>query len=119
MLGGPCLFRKKLPYGKVFLAFTYVYDFTFAVSDDASHEYFMSVLRSRSEIDESEGMPIDFLLGMDIEQNLKAGIVHMGMEMAIVKVARGILTPEELVKNVDVNGSAAAFEGQGSTNYYF
>ena len=54
MLGDPCLFRKKFPDGKVILAVTYVDDCTFAVSEDAGQEYFMSVLRSRFEIDESE-----------------------------------------------------------------
>ena len=103
MLGDPCLFRKKCPDGKVILAVTYVDDCTFAVSDDAGHEYFMSMLRSRFEIDESEGKPIEYLLGMAIDQNLKAGTVRMNMEMAIVKFAHGILTPEELVKSADVN----------------
>ena len=67
MLGDPCLFWKKLPDDKVILAVTYVDDCSFAVSDDASHEYFMSMLRSRFEIDKSEGKPIEFLLGMAIE----------------------------------------------------
>ena len=102
-LGDPCLFRKKFPDGKVILAVTYVDDCTFAVSEDAGHEYFMSMLRSRFEIDESEGKPIEFLLGMAIDQNLKAGTVSMNMDMAIVKFAHGILTPEELVKSADVN----------------
>ena len=62
----------------------------------------MSVLRSRFEVDESEGKPIEFLLGMAIEQNLNAGTVRMDMEMAIVKLAHCILTPEELVKSADV-----------------
>ena len=103
MLGDPCLFRKKLPDGKVILAVTYVGDCTFAVSDDASHEYFMSMLRSRFEIDKSEGKPIEFLLGMAIGQNLKAGTVRMSMEMTMVMFAHGILTPEVLVKSVGVN----------------
>ena len=72
------------------LAVTYVDDCTFAVSDDASHEHLMSMLRSHFEIDESEGKPIEFLLGMAIEQNLKAGTVLMNMEMAIAKLAHGI-----------------------------
>ena len=85
------------------LAVTYVDDCTFAVSEDAGHEYFMSMWRSRFEIDESKEKPIEFLLGMAIEQNLKAGTVGMNMEMAKVKFAHGILTPEELVKSADVN----------------
>ena len=59
-LGDPCLFRKKFPDGKVILAVTYVDDCTFTVSDDAGHEYFMSMLRSRFGIDESERKPIEF-----------------------------------------------------------
>ena len=59
------------------------------------------MLRSRFEIDESEGKPTEFLLDMAIEQDLNAGTVRMNMEMAIVKFFHGILTPEELVKSVD------------------
>ena len=103
MLGDPCLFREELPNCKAILAVNYVHDCTFAVSDDASHEYFMSMLRSRFEIDESEEKPIEFLFGMTIEQDPKAGTIWLSMEMAIVKFAYGILTPEKLVKSVDVN----------------
>ena len=48
-------------------------------------------------------MPIEFLLGMAVEQNSKAGTVNTNIEMAIAKFAHGILTPEELVKSADVN----------------
>jgi len=103
VLGDPCLFRKVMPDGRVILAVTYVDDVTFAVSDDADHAYFMSMLRSRFEIEEGEGKPIEFLLGMSIEQNLEAGTIRLSMEAPIVKLAHGILTPEEIVKSADVD----------------
>ena len=103
MLGDSCLFRIKFPDGSVILAVTYVDYCTFAVSVDSGHEFFMSVLRSRFEIDESEGKPIEFLLGMANEQNSNARAVRTNMEMAIVKFAHGISTPDEFVKKLDVN----------------
>jgi len=84
------------------LAVTYVDDVTFAVSEDDDHAYFMSMLRSRFEVDYGEGKPIEFLLGMSIEQNLEAGTIRMSMEAPIVKLAHGILTPEEIAKCADV-----------------
>ena len=33
----------------------------------------MSILRSRFEVDKSEGRPIEFLIGVVVEQNLNAG----------------------------------------------
>ena len=103
VLGDPCLFRKVMTDGKVILAVTYVDDVTFAVSDDVDHAYFMSMLRSRFEIEEGEGKPIEFLLGMAIEQNLEAGTIRLSMEAPIVKLAHGILTPEEIAKSADVD----------------
>ena len=82
-MGDPRLFRYKFPDGKVILAVAYVSDCTFAVSGDAGHKYFMSVLRSRFEIDESEGKPTEFLLGMAIEQHLNARVVRTNMKMAV------------------------------------
>ena len=102
VLGDPCLFRKVMADGRVILAVTYVDDVTFAVSDDVDHAYFMSMLRSRFEIEDGEGKPIEFLLGMAIDQDLDAGTIRMSMEAPIVKLAHGILTPEEIVKNADV-----------------
>ena len=103
ILGDPCLFRKVMSNGRVILAVTYVDDVTFAVSEDDDHAYFMSMLRSRFEVDYGEGKPIEFLLGMSIEQNLEAGTIRMSMEAPIVKLAHGILTPEEIAKCADVD----------------
>ena len=64
MSGGPCLFRKKVPGGKVILAVIYVGYCTFAVSGNSGHGQFMSVLRLRFKIDESKERLIDFLIVM-------------------------------------------------------
>lgn len=106
ILGDPCLFRKEFPDGRIILAVLYVDDCTFAVSkekQDESHRYFMDMMRSRFVIDEGEGAPVDWLLGMAIEQNLEKGSVRLNMETAITKLATGLLTPEELVKSSDVH----------------
>ena len=98
LLGDPCLFRKELPDGKVILACTYVDDITYGVSDQATADSFLSMLRSRFVIDEGEGSPIDFLLGMAVHQDIAQGTIHFNMEMAITKLCLSILTKEELVK---------------------
>ena len=98
MLGDPCLFRKEFPDGKVILACTYVDDVTYGVSDQATADSFLAMLRSRFVIDEGEGAPIDFLLGMAVHQNLDEGTIRLDMEMAITKLCMSILTKEELVK---------------------
>jgi len=101
-LGDPCLFRKEMPDGGVILVVTYVDDVTFAVSNPEHHSVFMSMMRSRFVIDDSEGGPVEWLLGMAIDQDLEKGTVRMNMETAITKLALGLLTKEELVKASDV-----------------
>jgi hypothetical protein len=103
ILGDPCLFKKKLSDGKAILACTYIDDVTYGVSDQATADLFLAELRERFVIDEGEGQPIDFLLGMSVSQDIAAGTVHMNMELAISKLVQGILTPQELekAKNVD------------------
>jgi hypothetical protein len=103
MLGDPCLFRKEMPDGGVILVVTYVDDCTFAVSNAEHHTYFMSMMRSRFVIDEGEGAPVEWLLGMAIDQDLEKGTVRMNMETAITKLALGLLTKEEIVKASDVH----------------
>jgi hypothetical protein len=98
ILGDPCLFKKVLADGKIILACTYIDDVTYGVSDQATADLFLAELRDRFVIDEDEGQPIDFLLGMSVTQDLAAGTVHMNMELAISKLAQGILTPQELEK---------------------
>ena len=103
MLGYPCLFRMNFPDGKVILAVTYVDDYTFAVSEDAGHGYSMSMLRSRFEIDEYEGRPIEFLLGMAIEQNLK-GTVRMDND-----VLKSAFDPDLLPSELEIAVAAARY----------
>ena len=103
LLGDPCVFRKVLPSGKVILACTYVDDVTLAVPDLETRDYFMELLRQRFVIDEGEGEPIEWLLGMAIHQDLEAGTVRIDMETAITKLAHGVLTEEELVKASSVD----------------
>jgi len=100
LLGDPCFFRKVLPNGQVILACTYVDDITYGVSDQATADGFLSLLRSRFVIDEGEGAPIDFLLGMAVHQDIDKGTIRLNMEMAITKLCMGVLTKEELAKAV-------------------
>ena len=54
-------------------------------------------------VEEGEGKPVEFLLGMTVHQDLLAGTISVEMSMAIDKLARGILTPEELIKSRGVH----------------
>jgi hypothetical protein len=102
IMGDPCLFRKEMPGGGVILVATYVDDVTYSVSKAEYGIYFMEMLRSRFEVDEGEGAPIKWLLGISIVQDIVGGTVRLDMETAITKFAVGVLTPEELVKSSDV-----------------
>ena len=62
----------------------------------------MALLRERFSIDEGEGAEIDFLLGMEIKQNIEKGTVHFNAELMITKLAHGVLTKEELAKSAGV-----------------
>ena len=97
-----CLRRSCLPTGKVIYCAVYVDDLTYAVSDQGTADSFLADIRQRFEVAEDQGKPIDFLLGMAIEQNLEAGTIHINMEMMITKLSKGILTAEELVKGANV-----------------
>lgn len=63
----------------------------------------MSLIRERFVIEEGEGKPADFILGMAVKQDLAAGTIKLDMAMAIEKLARGLLTPEELVRSRGVH----------------
>jgi len=78
-------------------------DLTFAVSDEATAAAFMAELRERFVIEECEGASIDFSLGMEIVQDLKAGTVFMNSELMVTKLALGLLSPEEIVKSSGVH----------------
>ena len=93
VVGDPCLFRKVLP----------VDDLTFGVSNQDTADELMRDLRERFAIDEGEGAPIDFLLGMEITQDLAKGTVFMKAELMITKLAMGLLTKEELAKSASVD----------------
>ena len=47
--------------------------------------------------------PVKFLLGIAVHHDLAAGTISLDMSMAIDKLAKGILTPEELVKSKGVH----------------
>ena len=97
-LGDPCLFYKNVPgVGPVYCA-TYVDDIVYCVPTDAAAADFLRDLRERFEIGADQGKPIEFLLGMGVTQDLAAGTVALDMDVAITKLARGLLTPEELRK---------------------
>jgi hypothetical protein len=97
--GDPCVFKKVLPDGKIIFACTFVDDITYGVSDQDTADAFLAGLRERFVIDDGEGKPIDFLLGMAISQDVDAGTVKMSMELMITKLATSILTAEELAKS--------------------
>ena len=90
ILGDPCLFKKVLPNGKKILAAVYVDDVSYAVSDASTAQDFLALLRERFAIDEGEGAEIDFLLGMEITQNIVKGTVHLNSELMITKLAQGM-----------------------------
>jgi hypothetical protein len=86
ILGDPCLFRR-VALNVVILVCTYIDDVTYAVSSQETADSFLYELRERFFIDEGEGKPIEWLLGMAVSQHLAAGTVHMHMELAITKLA--------------------------------
>ena len=96
MLGDPCVFKKVLPDGRLILVCVYVDDIVYAVPDDSCAADFLTMIRDRFVVEEGEGKPVEFLLGM-------AGTISVDMSMAIDKLARGILTQEELVKSRGVH----------------
>ena len=102
-LGDPCLLRRDIPGVGPLLVACYVDDLVYAAPTDAAASSFLAELRERFVIEEDQGKPIDFLLGMAVSQDIDAGTVSMNMEMAITKLARSILTEEEIVKSRGVH----------------
>ena len=94
-LGDPCLFRNVQSDGSKILVCVYVGDVSYACVDQATADGFLSEMRELFEIEDGEGAPIEWLLGMAITQDLKNGTVKMNMEMAITKLAGAVLSPEE------------------------
>ena len=102
-LGDPCLYQKVLPDGRMILCCLYVDDCLYSVPDAAQSDAFVTMLRERFVIEEGEGKPADFVLGMAVKQDLTAGTIKLDMAMAIEKLARGLLTEEELVRSRGVH----------------
>ena len=98
LLGDPCVFKRVNPDGSKMLAAVYVDDITLACSGDEARDAFMAEIRERFVVDEGEGAPIDYLLGMAISQNLDAGTIKISMELPITKLCLSVLTKEELAK---------------------
>jgi hypothetical protein len=103
LTGDPCLFQKSLPNGKKIIVCCYVDDITYAVSDKETGDEFLSSMRDRFFIGKDEGNPIEWLLGMSIQQDLRLGVVHMNMSSMIDKLANLVLTKEERVKSTSID----------------
>jgi hypothetical protein len=103
LTGDPCLFQKNLGDGKKILVCCYVDDITFAVSDPSIGEEFLKEMRERFFIGKDEGKPIEWLLGMAIQQNVQKGTVSLHMSTMIDKLANLILTEEERVKSSNIH----------------
>ena len=76
-------------------SFLFVDDLTYSAPDLETATIFLNMMRDRFVIDDKEGQPIEWLLGMAINQDMEKGTVHMSMEVMITKLAHGILTTEE------------------------
>ena len=63
----------------------------------------MKELRERFEIDEGEGGPVEYLIGIAVDQNKEKGTIHLSMDAAITKLCHGSLTPEELAKAATID----------------
>ena len=73
------------------------------VSDQDSVDLFMRELSERFVVEEGEAKPVDFLLGMAVDQDLVQGTVSVNMEAYIKRLAEGILTKEELERSKSVD----------------
>jgi len=98
-LGDPCLFSKIFENGKQIMVCCYVDDLTYAAPDQETADLFLKTMRERFVIDEDEGKPISWLLGMAIKQDCDRGTVNMSMEVMITKLAHSVLTSEEIVRS--------------------
>jgi hypothetical protein len=102
LTGDPCLFQKDLGNGQRILVCCYVDDITYAVSDPAYGETFLKEMRDRFVIGKDEGNPVEWLLGMAIEQNIENGTVSLSMSTMIDKLSNLVLTQEERVKSKSI-----------------
>ena len=97
-VGDPCLMKRVEPDGGMVLVCLYVDDVTYAVSRSDMADRFLAELRERFVIEEGEGKPIEYLLGIAVHQDLAKGTIHLSMETAISKLCISVLSKEELVK---------------------
>ena len=74
----------------------YIDDLAICVKDPSMLSSIMSQLRERFTIKEGEGAPVDWLLGMRVRQNLDEGYISIDQELAISKLAKGLLSAEEM-----------------------
>ena len=86
----------RMKDGKQQLIGAYVDDLTICLEDPSQMSDLMTDLRKRFTIKESEGGKIDWLLGMRIHQNLEEGYISIDQELAIIKLAKAVLTQAEL-----------------------
>ena len=86
-------FQRNLPNGKKILVCCYVDDITFAVSDESVGEEFLNSMRKKFFIEADEGKPVEWLLGIAIQQDVVAGTVHLHMSTVIDKLANLVLSP--------------------------
>jgi hypothetical protein len=93
-IADPCIWRR-LRNGKEWIVATYVDDCTVACTDDEARDELMKEMRERFEIKEGEGMPIKYLLGILIRQDLSSGTISLTQELAAQKLADAFLTTEE------------------------
>ena len=93
-IADPCIWRR-LKNDKEWVIATYVDDCTVACTDDEARDELMAEMRQRFEIKEGEGMPIKYLLGILINQDLSKGTISLTQELAAQKLADAFLTTEE------------------------
>ena len=93
--GDPCVFHR-INDAKQQLIRCYCDDLTLCLQDPTQLDDLLAGLRRRFLIDESEGQPVDWLLGQHIHQDLEKGVITIDQEQAITKLAKAILTKEEL-----------------------
>ena len=72
-----------MPDGRLILFCVYVDDIVYAVPDDSCAAYLVTVIRDRFFVEEGEGKPVEFLLGMAVHQDLLAGTISVDMSMVI------------------------------------
>ena len=66
MLRDPCVFKKVFPDNYLILNCVYVDDIVYAVPDDSCAANFLTMIRDRFVVEEGEGKPVVFLLGMAV-----------------------------------------------------